>query len=55
MLIRPGGNFQVLQQTIANINDWGLTREVAHYHEIDNNITSLMTHLEEYQWDINTT
>jgi hypothetical protein len=54
MLTGPEGNFQILQQTVAETNDWGLMQEIACYCEIDDNIASLMTCLEEYQRDIDT-
>jgi hypothetical protein len=55
MLTGPRGNFQILQTTVAEMDNWGLAREIAQYHELDDNIMALATKLKAYQWDINTT
>jgi hypothetical protein len=55
MLTGPGGNFQILQTIVAKTDDWGLAREIARYHELNNNITMLAVKLKAYQQDINTT
>jgi hypothetical protein len=52
MLTGPGGDFQILQTTVADTNDWGLACKIMHYCKIDNNITALAVKLEGYQHDI---
>jgi hypothetical protein len=39
--------------TVADTDDWGLAREITHYHKINDNITALAVKLEGYQHDIN--
>jgi len=55
MLTGPGGDFQILQTTVADTNDWGLACEIMQYREIDDNITTLVVKLEGYQRDIDAT
>jgi hypothetical protein len=55
MLTGPGGNFQILQQAVAETDNWGLACEIMHYHEINNDITVLTIKLEQYQQDIDAT
>jgi hypothetical protein len=52
ILTRPGGDFQVLQQAVADTDDWGFAREVARYRILDNEITALAVKIEEYQRDL---
>jgi hypothetical protein len=52
LLTGPGGDFHLLQNTVAEINDWGLAREVTHYQQIDDDITHLAVKVEEYQRDL---
>jgi len=53
MLTGPGGDFQILQQAVADMDDWGLAREVACYRELDDNITALVIKIEQYQHNLN--
>jgi hypothetical protein len=52
MLTGPGGDFHILQTTMADTDDWGLVREITCYREIDDDITHLAVKVEEYQWDL---
>jgi hypothetical protein len=52
MLTGPGGDFHILQKTVANTDDWGLSHEITQYWEINNNITTLAVKIEEYQHDL---
>jgi hypothetical protein len=55
MLTGPGGDFQILQQAVANTDDWGLAHEIVRYHELDNNITAIAIKIEQYQRDLDVT
>jgi hypothetical protein len=55
MLTGPGGDFHILQGAVADTEDWGLAREVARYHELDNDITAVAIKIEEYQRDLDAT
>jgi hypothetical protein len=48
LLTSPGGEFQILQTTVADTDDWGLAREITQYREIDNDATHLAVKIEEY-------
>jgi hypothetical protein len=37
---------------VAETDDWGLAREVAHYQQINDDITHLAVKVKEYQWDL---
>jgi hypothetical protein len=52
LLTRLGGDFHLLQNTVAETNDWGLVREITHYQQIDDDITHLAVKVEEYQRDL---
>jgi hypothetical protein len=52
MLISPGGDFQILQQAVADTNDWGLAQEVACYHKLNNDVTAIAIKIEQYQCDL---
>jgi hypothetical protein len=49
ILTGPGGDFQILQQAVANTEDWGFAREVARYRELDHDVTAVAVKIEEYQ------
>jgi hypothetical protein len=55
MLTRPGGDFQILQQAVANTDDWGLACEITRYHELDDDITTIAIKIEQYQRDLDAT
>jgi hypothetical protein len=55
MLTGPGGDFQILQQAVADTDDWGFAREIARYRELDNNIAAVAVKIEEYQHDLDAT
>ena len=46
LLVGPGTDFQLLQTTIAENSDWGLSREIARFRELDNDIMDLAIKLE---------
>jgi hypothetical protein len=52
MLTGPGADFQILQQAVADTDDWGFAREVARYRTLDDEITALAVKIEEYQRDL---
>jgi hypothetical protein len=52
MLTSPGGNFQILQQAMADTNDWGLAQEIAHYCKLDDNVAAVAIKIEQYQQDL---
>jgi hypothetical protein len=52
ILMGPRGDFQVLQQAVADTDDWGLAREVAWYRELNNDIAAVAIKIEEYQRDL---
>jgi hypothetical protein len=52
LLTGPGGDFHLLQTTVAETDDWGLAREITRYRQIDDNITHLAVKVEEYQRDL---
>jgi hypothetical protein len=48
MLTGLGGDFQILQNAVADIGDWGFAREIARYRQLDNDITAVAIKIEEY-------
>jgi hypothetical protein len=52
MLTGPGRDFQILQEAMANTGDWGYAREIAHYHMLDDEVTTVAVKIEEYQCDL---
>ena len=52
LLTSPGGDFHLLQTTVAETDDWGLAREITQYRQIDDNITHLTVKVKEYQLDL---
>jgi hypothetical protein len=52
MLTGLGGNFHILQTTMAKPDNWGLAREITCYREINDDVTALAVKIEEYQWDL---
>jgi hypothetical protein len=55
LLTSPSSNFQILQTTVADTNDWGLAHEITRLQDIDDNIMALVVKLEGYQHDIDAT
>jgi hypothetical protein len=55
ILTGPGGDFQILQQAMADTDDWGLAREVAHYCELEDDTATLTIKINQYQWDLDAT
>jgi hypothetical protein len=54
MLTGLGSNFQILQNAMADTGDWGFTREVMRYRQLDDNITAVAIKIKEYQRDLDT-
>jgi hypothetical protein len=54
MLTGPGGDFQILQQAVADMDDWGLARDIAQYCKLDDNITTIVIKIEQYQCNLDT-
>jgi hypothetical protein len=52
ILTGPSGDFQILQQVVADTDNWGLACEVACYHELDNNVMAVAIKIEHYQHDL---
>jgi hypothetical protein len=52
MLTGLGGDFQILQQAVANIDNWGLAREVTRYRKLNDDIMAVATKIEQYQCDM---
>jgi hypothetical protein len=49
LLTGSGGDFNLLQNTVAETDNWGLMREITRYQQIDDDITHLAVKVEEYQ------
>jgi hypothetical protein len=49
MLTGPEGDFQILQQAVADMDDWGLACKIARYHELDDDIMAITIKIEQYQ------
>jgi hypothetical protein len=54
MLTSPGRDFQILQQAVADTDDWGLAHEVARYRELDDDVMAVTIKIEQYQHDLDT-
>jgi hypothetical protein len=54
MLMGPGGDFQILQQAVADTDDWGLARKIARYRKTDNDIMAIAIKIKQYQHDLDT-
>jgi hypothetical protein len=52
LLTGPGGDFHLLQTTVAKTDDWGLAQEITWYRKINDDITYLVVKVEEYQQDL---
>jgi hypothetical protein len=52
MLTGSGADFQILQQAVADMGDWGFAREIARYRHLDDDITAVAVKIEEYQHDL---
>jgi hypothetical protein len=55
LLTGPGSNFQVLQQAVADTDNWGLAQEIVHYRELDDDVTAVTIKIEQYQRDLDAT
>jgi hypothetical protein len=52
MLTRPGGDFQILQEAVADTGDWGYAWEIACYRMLNDEVTAVVVKIEEYQRDL---
>jgi hypothetical protein len=52
MLTGPGGDFQILQEAVADTGDWGYAQEIACYCMLNNKVTAVAVKIEEYQHDL---
>jgi hypothetical protein len=52
ILTGPSGDFQILQQAVADMDDWGLAREVMCYRKLDNNVTAITIKIKQYQHNL---
>jgi hypothetical protein len=52
MLTGPGGDFQILQEAVANTRDWGYAREITRYRMLDDKVTAMAVKIEEYQCNL---
>jgi hypothetical protein len=52
MLTGPGGDFQILQEAVADTGDWGYAQEIARYRMLDDKVTAVAVKIEEYQHDL---
>jgi hypothetical protein len=52
MLMGPGGDLQILQQAVADTDDWGLAHEIARYRKTNNDITAITIKIKQYQHDL---
>jgi hypothetical protein len=53
LLTSPSGDFQILQQAVADTDDWGLAHEIACYHELNDNVTTIAIKIKQYQHNLN--
>jgi hypothetical protein len=52
MLTGPSRDFQILQQAVADTDNWGLAREIACYCELNDDITTVAIKNEQYQCNL---
>ena len=55
LLIGPSSNFVHLQCDIGDLDDWGLAREIAHFHELDQEAAKLATQVEVLHEELDAT
>jgi hypothetical protein len=46
LLIGPSSDFMHLQHDIGDLDDWGLSREIAHFRELDQEAAELAVRVE---------
>jgi hypothetical protein len=54
MLTSPSGDFQILQQAVADTDDWGLACEIVRYRKLNDDVTAVAIKIEQYQRDLDT-
>jgi hypothetical protein len=55
LLIGPGSDFIHLQRNISDLDDWGLAREIARFHELDQEAAELATQVEVLNEELDAT
>ena len=55
LLIGPSSNFMHLQCDIGDLDDWGLAREIAHFHELDQEATELAARVDVLHEELDAT
>jgi len=53
LLVGPTVDFALLHNALVDLDDWGLTHEVHHYHNLDRKFSDLCIKLEQMQVDLN--
>ena len=53
LLVGPSVDFALLHNTLVDLDDWGLTREVHRYRDLDRKFTDTCVKLEQMQVDLN--
>src|SRR6266850_2483766 len=54
LLVGPSVDFALLHNALVDLDDWGLTREVHHYHNLDREFANTCIKLKQMQIDLNT-
>jgi hypothetical protein len=52
LLTGPGGDFQILQQAVADTDDWGLACKITHYCELDDDVMAITIKVKQYQCNL---
>jgi hypothetical protein len=55
LLIRPSSDFVHLQHDIGDLDDWGLAREIACFHELDQEAAELTARVEVLHEELDAT
>jgi hypothetical protein len=55
LLIRPSSDFMHLQCNISDLDDWGLAREIARFHKLNQEAAEIATQVEVLHEELNAT
>jgi hypothetical protein len=55
LLTGLGGDFQILQQAVADMDNWGLAHEISRYRELDDDVMAIAIKIKQYQRDLDAT
>ena len=55
LLIGPTSDFMHLQHDIGDLDDWGLAREIAHFHELNQEAAKLTARVDVLHEELNAT